>query len=421
MVALTQGIHRLPSTSWIRVAYAYAANGPVSDLLRRYVLGGRAFLPGLTLPVVVIVFVIVVTALLGLRRPDQADSFRRSFWASFRDRRVWWAGILLGLATSIRILGPYAGALVVLWMLYRQRWRAIPTILAYFIIGYLAAYVTWPFLWGNPLARLIESLRVMSDYPWTGQVLFNGHLYGGTDLPLTYVPTLMGIQFTEPVWLLFLIALPLVVYRFIKNRTGLDLILLLLLWTVLPAVAMVVLHSTIYNNLRQLHFLFPPIFIYVGVAIGFILTRLKSTALRVVILLILAAPGILAIAQLYPYEYTYYNSFVGGTTGASRRFESDYWVTSATEAMRYVNQVAGPDSTVVVTSPAFLFRPFARPDLEFRRLQPGKRLLPTDDYLLMSTKENQDLEAPFGDLPTVDVIGRKGVTFMIVKKVTALP
>jgi hypothetical protein len=422
MRALTQGVHGLPSDSALRAAYSYVANGPLSDFLRKYVVGGRAFLPGLILPVVVIVFVVVAAALLRLRWPDLANWFRKTFWASFKDWRVLSAGILLGLATSVRILGPYAGLLVMLWMLYRLRWRAVPPILAYLLIAYLAAYLTWPFLWGNPLARLLGATKLMSDYPWQGVQLFNGVLYPASErLPVSYVPTLMGIQLTEPVWFLFIIALALVAYRFAKNRTGLDLILLLLLWTVLPVVALVARHSTIYNNIRQLHFLFPPIFIYAGIAISFLLSRLKSRVLRLVLLLIMVAPGIAAIAHLYPYEYTYYNSLVGGPSGAFRRFETDYWTTSSTEAIRYINQVAAPGSTIVVTPPLFLFRPFARQDLELRRLLPGQTLRRSDDYLLISTKENQDLQPSLGSLPTLATIGRDGVLYMIIKKIVASP
>ena len=33
-----------------------------------------------------------------------------------------------------------------------------------------------------------------------------------------------------------------------------------------------------------------------------------------------------ALVRLHPYEYLFYNSLVGGLPGASRRYETDYWV-----------------------------------------------------------------------------------------------
>ena len=46
--------------------------------------------------------------------------------------------------------------------------------------------------------------------------------------------------------------------------------------------------------------------------------------------------------HLHPYQYIYYNSFVGGVHGAFHNYELDYWGTSYYEAAEYVNQVASP-------------------------------------------------------------------------------
>jgi hypothetical protein len=56
----------------------------------------------------------------------------------------------------------------------------------------------------------------------------------------------------------------------------------------------------------------------------------------------LVAPGVLGILTLHPYEYTYFNSLVGGTDGASRRYETDYWCTSYREAMELIGATAPP-------------------------------------------------------------------------------
>ncbi len=39
------------------------------------------------------------------------------------------------------------------------------------------------------------------------------------------------------------------------------------------------------------------------------------------------------LVELHPYEYLYYNQFVGGLEGASRRFVTDYWVNIMPEAV----------------------------------------------------------------------------------------
>ena len=115
---------------------------------------------------------------------------------------ILFPAIFLGIATSIRILGPLAGLLVALYAFRKHGKQALPTLIIYAAFALAAMYATWPYLWPNPVGHLIESLQVMSQYPWPGQVLFNGVEYASTDIPRAYLPVLLGIQLTEPVWIL---------------------------------------------------------------------------------------------------------------------------------------------------------------------------------------------------------------------------
>ena len=45
-----------------------------------------------------------------------------------------------------------------------------------------------------------------------------------------------------------------------------------------------------------------------------------------------------ALARLHPYQYVYFNGFIGGLRGAFGRFETDYWALSMREAAEWVNQ-----------------------------------------------------------------------------------
>jgi hypothetical protein len=78
---------------------------------------------------------------------------------------------------------------------------------------------------------------------------------------------------------------------------------------------------------------------------------------------VLALPGVYSTVKLYPYEYVYYNSLVGGPAGALKRYEMDYWRISLREMALKMNEVARPGAVVVVTRSAGLFARYARPDL----------------------------------------------------------
>src|ERR1700690_2436139 len=116
------------------------------------------------------------------------------------------ASIALCLTISIRILGPMVGVLVAIYAWQKAGKKSLPVLFVYAGITLAVMLATWPYLWPNPLAHLLESLRVMSEYPWPGTVLFNGQYYHSADLPNAYLPLLLAIQLTEPVWPLFILS-----------------------------------------------------------------------------------------------------------------------------------------------------------------------------------------------------------------------
>ena len=53
--------------------------------------------------------------------------------------------------------------------------------------------------------------------------------------------------------------------------------------------------------------------------------------------------------RLHPYEYLFFNSMVGGLEGASRRYETDYWVNVMPAAVKELEHFI--DSTDIRTDP----------------------------------------------------------------------
>ncbi|MFZ5821235.1 MAG: hypothetical protein ACOYYJ_15170, partial [Chloroflexota bacterium] len=274
----------------------------------------------------------------------------------------------LGVATSIRILGPLAGLLVTLYALRNRGIKAIPTLLIYAFFALAAMYATWPYLWPDPIGHLIESLQVMSQYPWPGQVLFDGTQYASTDIPRAYLPVLLGIQLTEPVWALFVAGLAVAIWGFARKREYVELLALTLIWFILPLAGFILSRTPLYDNFRQVFFILPPVFLVAGV----VFERFPSLTgrwargegvWRVWLIALAVLPGVVGILRLHPYEYVYYNAFVGGEGGAFRRFELDYWGVSYREAADWLNEAAPPEANVWVEGPAHLLHMYLREDL----------------------------------------------------------
>jgi len=320
-----------------------------------------------------------VTALLWLRVPVSLIVFipgvatgRRLFARTIDAQGAVWyrsrlslvgAAALLGFCTSIRVAGPLAGAIVSLAFMARLRRKSAGPILAYWILAGLIVLATWPSLWQAPLPRLWRSLGVMTNFPGHS-VLYDGQVYSSRSLPWHYLPALFGLQLTEPAVFLGLVGLTLGGVSLVRRPERRTEISLIGIWIGVPAAAVMLLHRPIYNNIRQLLFIFPAVFILVAIGVEQVLEILKGKALKGTAIGLALIPGVLAIMQLHPYETIYYNSLIGGVDGAVGRYELDPWCTSYREAAEFINQIApvgayvavwGPDNAGVAT--------FARDDL----------------------------------------------------------
>jgi hypothetical protein len=321
------------------------------------------------------------------------------------------AGIVLGLTVSIRIFGPLAGILVVGYLLWKSGARAWLVIAVYALIALITMYLTWPYLWPDPIGHFFETVRIMAQHPWPGTVLFNGVTYPANGLPPSYMPVLLAIQLTEPVWVLFAAGLAVAVYGSIKRRVEhLELLALTLIWFVLPLVTFIIVRPTMYDNFRQSFFILPPVFFMAGLAFE----QIRKPVLQGILIALVVLPGLIASTRLHPYEYVYYNQFVGGVKGAAHLFELDYWGTSYRDAAVQLNRIAPPNANVWVDGPAHLLGTFARPDFHLYSAYEAER---SDHYDAVVTLVRYNLEeTSFPDANIIYAVTREGAVLAVIKK-----
>jgi hypothetical protein len=187
----------------------------------------------------------------------------------------------------------------------------------------------------------------------------------------------------------------------------------------LPLLGLILLKSTLYNNFRQALFIVPAMFMLAALPLELIFRRVTQPWARVLLIAALALPGVISTVRLYPYEYVYYNSLVGGTAGAQNRFELDYWRISLREMALEMNEVAPPGSIIVVTRSAGLFARYARPDLIVDK--PINSILDLTkgyDYLVQLSRWDRWEEYP--QAANVVVVERAGAVLATAKDVKHL-
>ena len=217
--------------------------------------------------------------------------------------------------------------------------------------GVPLAYLVMAFLWpwavaepANPF-RAVEYFSRFFEKPWSE--LFAGAVTAVTDMPRSYVPTLLTLKLPELFLALglggWLGALAMAARRDLAPIRRAVLILLTLA-VLLPLAVTVALRPAMYNGIRHFIFILPPLAILAGFTgtwlVGAardlsLLSPAAGIALRVALSLAFAigiGGPVVAMARLHPYEYTYFNALAGGVSQAREHYMLDYWGLSLKQA-----------------------------------------------------------------------------------------
>jgi hypothetical protein len=124
----------------------------------------------------------------------------------------------------------------------------------------------------------------------------------------------------------------------------------------------------------------------------------------------------LGAARLHPYEYAYYNSLVGGTGGAFRVYETDYWLTCYKEAVEQFNGFATRPANLYVHREAYIAANYAAEGISVRETRGNLNAIGSGDFVLVNSRTNEDRKT-FRDAPTVSEVGRDGATFCVIRQV----
>lgn len=316
------------------------------------------------------------------------------------------AGSMLGFTISIRSIGAFAGLLVGIYIIYRLKQAAIGPLLIYMMAACLVMFITWPYLWDNPVGRLFESVMVTSNF-YANPTLYWGETVRADALPWHYLPTYVAVQLTEPVLPLFIIGIGVVIWRLKNHSVDKILMVILTIWLVLPIFFLLTSNMGVSGNIRQLLFLLPPVFYIAGIGLARILQILRARWVQVTLGVAILLPGVIGVLQLHPYQYAYFNSFVGGVESATGQFHTDNLCTSYREAMQHINSIADEGDLISVFGPVWVAEPYAREDLTL--ISENSRWERADYLLTCQWWVNRDLEA-YG-FRLISEVGREGGVF----------
>ena len=275
---------------------------------------------------------------------------------SFRDkkfRHFILFGILSGLLINIRIMGIVIPAVVTALVLIDlisgpHRKKILIRYLIYLGLTVTVVIITWPWLWDDPAGRFGIAFSNMSKFRWDNNILMNGSFVRASAVGWTYLPRWFGLTtpivyiilgFTGIIFLIFcFIQKPLEFLRSSPQRNQ----LIFLACFAGPVLAVIVLHSVLYDGWRQMYFIYPAFILLVIYGFSSILkSNIFSGDLPKIIIsaiLILSFAGTaFTMIRSHPFEDVYFNILLKKKDQYLRKtFELDYWGTSYKQALEYI-------------------------------------------------------------------------------------
>ena len=258
-------------------------------------------------------------------------------------------GLIFGAAQSLRTVGitlfvSYALLEMLEAIQARKAATAINCGVKLTVILLVSAFV-WilfvPFLGANFFANAAYTLTNAAVFKsWDYEVFYLGKYLLKDQRPWHYLFGYLAVNL--PVLELAALAAGAILIakkklKFAKNHPINIIALTLLINTAIY----LALHPVVYNGIR--HFLY--LVAELVLVSGFFLIEMFDTLAKKAkpVMLMGAATYLLftivRMIHLHPYEYIYYNEFVGGIKGAENLFELDYWGAAYKESAQYVLKV----------------------------------------------------------------------------------
>ena len=359
------------------------------------------------------------------RRLDWRDALKLGFAFGFvlmMRPGAWFLGILLALV-PLR----FAWRAWRFWKLsghwrLQKIFKTLPVLFAAVAIGWLLMVLPWPNAWHSPLKQPLDAANLAAHFHEIYPVLLRGTIYPSNKLPWDYLATYLVLTLPVP-FLAFAVWGHLVFWRKLP-RSGLKAVAVcgvgFLIW--FPLAIFVLLRPNIYDGMRHFLFMLPPLAVLVGVAAADVAQRWRAVAAKIAVALLLLS-AVPAMVRLHPYEIVYYNFLAGPNATLHERYETDYWLSSYTQAAAWINKVQSQSDRplrVLVVAGNFNYPVFTHSLNEKTEVTRAKirdfsndSLNPAFDYYVATERYSQWLN--FSNTPIAYRIESDGILLSVIR------
>lgn len=218
-------------------------------------------------------------------------------------------------------------------------------------IGYILSILLWPYAMQRPFSNVFVSLKEFTNFSIGLRTIFEGKQMMSNMLPWNYAPQYL------------LIAMPVVtiigflgyfVYILLRRKEFSLPAFFLLFAAIFPVFWVIYKNSNLYGGIRHLLFVMPMLVVLAAYFWSRLMTLKNKWVDGIVVVLVLVGIALPArhMIRNHPYDYIYFNEFVGGVRGAYGDYETDYYYNSLKQACEwFCKQVPlSPDKTYTVVT-----------------------------------------------------------------------
>ncbi len=201
-------------------------------------------------------------------------------------------------------------------------------IIATFLIFFIYI-ILQPGIWSNPLL-IFDAIKYMSSHIQSVCTLTLGECMKAQDLPASYL--FIWIFFKLPIVILIGLILYFYIEKKIENSFN-NYIIISLIFSISSIIVLLILFNVnLYDEIRQVMFLIPLIFIISLTSLNYFSKRVFSILINFFIIYF-----IFQNIFIYPYNYIWINNF-SHFSKINKVFELDYWGASTKKVASVINQ-----------------------------------------------------------------------------------
>ncbi|KKQ18453.1 MAG: 4-amino-4-deoxy-L-arabinose transferase and related glycosyltransferase of PMT family-like protein [Berkelbacteria bacterium GW2011_GWA1_36_9] len=225
-------------------------------------------------------------------------------------------------------------------------------------------FLTWPYLWQNPLNNTLNIFRYYKDIGTGGLGQPKFIIWKGFNLfPITWV------MLTTPPITIFLSALSILgVYQ--RWREKEKIFLLWAVWLIVPILRVSMPGSSIYGGARQIMEFLPALALLSGLGALTLFKFFQSRRWIIVVIFLLFTPHFVTLIKLHPNENVYFNFLIGGLPGAQKAripYFGNSLGNAYLQAVKWINTNAEKNSRLALVQATMVNIPksYLRPDIRF--------------------------------------------------------